>query len=485
MSKRHPPTDKKSAATAAKPPRGGALGIGVLLATVLLVGGLATAKLIELWRVLPANQLSRLGWRQLQELRNAYSGDAHDAFVLVANSEDLTHCIIDANDLPRIIDEVRGRLPLIERSQLGRLQLATLTMLQLSHTGVEPKAWWPSVRAYLEGLDRATFDPCLRALFKAEEAAFATAGLRLGADLVMARFVAGSHGPFLQKFVALSATLRAGLRESGDDAAAQAVERLVRRVLREWLAQPMTASLLAADLLANELRMSGAELPAVEQRIVSECDRVRAATRDGLRGAPNAPAFARLGEPQVGADAALRYADVWYRAATPFYVAAATAGIGLLAIVLAVPAFRLPRPKASLWQCAAAGTVVATLAIGGVWLLLSLGRATVDDEIAMLLHDPPRMPTTLVVAAALGAAGMLAASVAARLIAGARGAFVATTSRIGLFAAVLCALAVWALSARVLHSDVRAAAADVARSIDQSPFERDSTLLHDLRQWPP
>ena len=163
-------------------------------------------------------------------------------------------------------DEVEQMIGWLRRTQLGRLQLAALVMLNLERAGAPPEQWWPAVEPLLRGLERAEFPHFLPAVATYYATVFETLALSPGtARLQACRTVGHPHGPFLQLLTARLERIASARAEAGDDSA-KLCRLTARRLLRQWVLDPgpIELRLLAADLLSAELAAASAPLGASE-----------------------------------------------------------------------------------------------------------------------------------------------------------------------------------------------------------------------------
>ena len=452
-----------------------------LLAAAVLTG-VAAAMLVTTWHRLPAESLARLDWHAVGQTRAGLSGKARAGFVLVVLSEHLTRGLHNPDGLPAAIEDARAGIAELRETQVGRLQLAALTMLRLQREGVPSGAWWPSLRTYLDGLEHAPFDHCLPELLEADAQTCERLGLGPGSARRAALLSLGhAHGPFLQLFVEHTRGVADELRRAGDEVAATQCDHVVRRLLRTWVLEPGPAGLrlLAADLLANALAGDGSAAGMADK-----CRGWRAAYRTAAASLPKAPALLRVGEEPTGVSAApLTWTLAWAA-----WTAAAVAGAGVVALTAAV--FGLGRGHdAARWRGCVAGALLAVVAIsaGGIGLIAGAGGLVWDDFQRADARDlgVPRLPifgatAGFVLAAAVGGFVARRGGSATERLAG-----VARCTAITWLVLSGVALATTVAADRLRGSYESAMASPVAESLGGAADANERALLDALRGWNP
>lgn len=325
---------------------GHALPLAVLLLIALVVSAVDLARIRGLWRSLPGPSLSRVDWDAFQQARSQYSQKAREGWILAIVSNHLTTARHHPGELATLLDDARAGAAMLRDTQLGRLQLAALTLLRLEQDNVPPEDWWNQVRGYLDGLERAAFDHFMPELITAEAAAFTRLGLGPGSAqrLALTR-LGGKHTPLLQYLAERLQRVADELRQAGDLPAAERCERMIRRLLRQWLLAPGPdgVRLLAAELLADQLDAGAATIDAAE--LAEKCRRWRTAYRARAASLPDHAPLLRIGD-EPAPDAGSTHLGTWLIRIG--WTAAALLAAALLG-VLSGPAWLRPATHGTSW----------------------------------------------------------------------------------------------------------------------------------------
>ncbi len=449
-----------------------------LLAAAALTGVAATM-FVRTWHRLPAESLARVDWHAVNQTRAVLNGKARTGFVLVVLSDHFTRGLHDPDGLPAAIEDARAGIGELRETQVGRLQLAALTMLRLEGEGAASSAWWLSLQTYLDGLEHASFEHCLPELLEVDAQSCARFGLGPGTARRAALLSLGhAHGPFLQYLVERLHAVARELRESGDETAAGQYERIVRLLLRTWVVEPGPAGLrlLAADLLAKGLDGDGRAAAIAEK-----CRAWRAAYDAEAAALPRVPALLRVGEEPTGVSAV----RLTRALATAGWAAAAVAGAGLVALASAVFGLRRRRGAGRSWPGVGMGAIAAVVIVaGGIGLIAGAKDFVWDDFHRVEARDlgVPRLPL-------LGAAaGLVVTLVAGVLVAwrgGERRARVARCTAVTWLALGAVAVAVMAAAERLRSRYEDALTAPAAESVGPAADANERALLDALRGWNP
>ncbi len=335
------------------------LGLLCLAVALTLV---ATLLMRSLWWRLPIPSWTRVDWRLASRARAHMTGPAREGLLLVVNSDQFGAAIDHTDQLPDVEDGFGRRAAELRDPELAGPQWAALTMLRLRSEGVPLADWWPEVRMYLEGPGPASYEHFLPELLDADCAIYTTLGMGPGtACRTSLSGIGGAHGPFLQYFVAGARLLADDRRRAGDEQAAAACERTVRRLLRTWvlLPGPTELRLLAAALLADTVEPHGStSAPATQSEgaaqpaLAAKLRAWRAAYRQRVAALPAAPALLHIGDELTPANAAA--VTLSHRLMLSVWSVAAILPVAVAALVTAIfwlfsPATRRPAraPSAS------------------------------------------------------------------------------------------------------------------------------------------
>lgn len=455
----------------------------VLLAAAALTLG-AAVQLHRLWLKLPGPSVARLDWRAVRQARTAHSGDAYEGLLLASLSTYFTDALHHPAQLPQVLDETRKAAGHLQHTQLGRLQLAALQMLQFEHEGLPIAQWWPKLQGYLDGLSAAQFRHFMSELLDAESRIYVNLGLPAGTAAQLAlRDFGCIHGPFLEYFVAQMRRIAEERRQAGDPTTADRCQKLTDRLLREWVLEsgPAALRLLAAELLAEKLESRDATTGGIAQK----CRAWRAAYHAAAVALPApGPMLLRVGdEPEAASTKPQRrFLGLAFLLGPATALAASVALIG--AAVCPLAGSKLGGAVLRVLLAALGVALAASVA----WILLAgLPGAVFSEQFRLQFQDVNEAPT-----AWLGALGGLALALAAggawallrRRSRTRRVAFAAAAATTWLIAGVLF-LAV-ALGAGAPLSGYQAA---LARPLDEqlaalAPPNADG-LLDELRAWNP
>nr|QDY92646.1 hypothetical protein fos2004AM_00015 [uncultured Planctomycetota bacterium] len=329
------PTSRPRPAPPTARRRLGPLALLLAAAALTIIGA---AQLHSVWSKLPGPSLKRLDWDAFWDAQDEIAGRAQEGSILVIISRHFTRALHEPDRLPVLIDDARAGAARLPHTHLGRLQLAALTMLGLERDGTPAAQWWPRLRVYLEGLDNASFPHFMPDLIEAEASILTQLGLRPGPARRAALGQVGSaHGPLLQYFVRQMHAVAAERRRAGDEASADRCQRIVCRLLREWVLAPGPAGLrlLAAELLADTL--DEAADPSAASTAVTIARKCRA-WRSAYRGSAAAiasppPALRIVGDPTCAWSVTPSLLS-WLALAA--WTASAAAAVGLLALLTGV-----------------------------------------------------------------------------------------------------------------------------------------------------
>jgi hypothetical protein len=256
--------------------------------------------LASVWRNLPAIQVARINWDAVRTARRDHSGDARQGWILAVVSSHVPTARRDPGRIHELIRDARGALAQLPSTDLGRLQVACLTLMNLEQAGTPAAARWQRIAPYVGNLERGNFAHLLPEIITAEADIYERQGVDRGVAYRLALGGYGfSHGPFLQRFVQQMTRLAADLRAAGDDEHAATCDRLANRLLRQWALDdgPLTLRMQAADLLATRLEaLSTTTAPAVPTGLALSLREWHAAQRAKLAASVVPPALLRVGE---------------------------------------------------------------------------------------------------------------------------------------------------------------------------------------------
>lgn len=430
---------------------------GILVAAALAIlaaaiSGAAVYRFDAIVRSLPSHRLARVEWSQLQAARQRYHGDALEAMVLVANSEEISAVHRAQTSPADAAAAVRDRLPLIRRSMWGYLQLATLACVQLERQGVPPLPRWERVRG---ALPPPPIERCVHHLAALGAAEFETFLAQTGSPQTAraaAAMLQSSHGPFVQMLARQIETMAAALDDSGQHAEAARARVTLHRALRGCLVENAAPSvrLLAADLLARSLSQPAYAGDAAAQKLRAACEAWRRAYRADLRSRWIAPAPMRpddapwASEP---ADRAVAERLLLAFALLGAVAALALAGVGSIGVAVLV---RKPSGDSVGSRAPGWGALLSGLVVAGVWFAAWFVVRPLMPE--LLAHDAIAMsvgrvgwPRAPLLGAGFAAAGLLLAAVGMvwarpRSVGGAAG-----VARMGLWAWIMTSAALLAV----------------------------------------
>ncbi len=461
----------------------------LLLALVLTAVGVQWLR--GVWQQLPGNAAARINWDAVKRARQSISGDGREGRILLILSDHVTQALHEPERIPLLLDDARQGMAMLRRSDLGRLHVATLVILQLQDEGAAPKLWWPAVQRYLGGLDNASFDHYMPAYVAAESALYERYGVAAGsAQALVLAGSAGAHGPFLQVFTQQMATVRVALRDAGEVETAAMCRRLVRRLLRAFLLEsaPAGLRLIAADLLATEIEAHTEEATAVEHEIAAKCRAWRAAYHGSAAGMSVAPMPVRVTDVPMPTETG---GALGTRLLLATWLAAAAAAVALFTIATA--GVWLLRPEVSgdrIRPGLAVAMVSAALILGVGWLLLGIAPGWGHSEILRINEwgsDRPQArplgtPWWPIVAAVVGLGVLLVGRIAVQKVTAWR--LLVPPAWLWLALAVLLLAVTWSTErAREAHDEFLARPLDAHTEAVADPDH--AGLLADLRAWKP
>ncbi len=526
---------KRTTGPAPAPPgrrRGPLLAVG--LGFVLTAG--AAWSVVGLWHRLPASQYRSIRAAAVEAARTNPTGVAREGLVLLVNSNQFTAAWQGRRSIAETREEVRSRLVDLPHTQVGRLQLVALTLLEAERRGEPIERTWPAVRPLLSGVERAPLPHFFNEALAREQQAYQRVGLSPAVAWGAAQASLGTpHGPFLQYFVQRMTLLSDALGATGDTAASQMCRRGVRRLLRQWVLDPGPPSLRlpAADLLATELgaftdlRGREGEAPAeprrgaertarqeprppylpdgspetredqglerathtagsVESVIAAKCRQWHREYHDRTLSAPTPPPLLRITDdppppPNWG------HLD-WQLPVLGWTVAATVVFMLAALICSAVSRFMgLPAPHAA--RATVVGIVGALITVGIAWSVSAGLRGTVLEDLRRI--GPPRIavPRLPLVAAGVAVAATAGAAViAGRGLASRRQRWVGAVAAVGRTAWPVAAVAVLGMCWINLHMHVfleRPYMTGPEAALAWFADPNAHGLLDDLRVWDP
>lgn len=358
-----------------------ALGLGLVLTAV------AAWAVVESWRRLPASQYRSIRAAAVEAARANPTGVAREGLVLIVNSNQFTAAWHGRRSISETRDEVRSRLVDLPHTQVGRLQLVALKLLEVERRGEPTETAWPSLRPLLSGVERAPLPHFFNEALAQEQQAYQRVGLSTAVAWGAAQASLGTpHGPFLQCFVQRMVLLADALESAGDAAGSQTCRRTVRRLLRQWVLDPGPPSLRlpAADLLAAELERTAPAAARLEAGIAAKCRQWRREYHDRALSAPTTPPLLRISDdppppPDWGnMDRQLPVLG-WAVAATVIFMLVALLGSGVSRLV------GLPTPHAS--RATAVGALGALITVGIAWPVSAELRGMVLEDLRRI--GPP------------------------------------------------------------------------------------------------
>jgi len=269
-----------------------------VLPVVILLGALlasvpAGCSAVRLWRRFPARHVAHLEREELEaafeRVSRAIPPEAREGLVLREASRALSGALTNAVEPDQLQPTVARAVSSLTRSQLGRLQLAAARMWLLEQRGEPIESWWPSLRVFLEGLQRANFEHYQLALTQHWAAAYQAVGLGPGTAYELAEDLVGHpHGPFLEFFVPRLRRVIEERERAGDEAAAAICRRVLTGLLKQWVLEPGCPGLrlLAADLLAESLEADVGSEGTEAQAIARDLRQWRSAYHEAARRRP-------------------------------------------------------------------------------------------------------------------------------------------------------------------------------------------------------
>ena len=383
----------------------------VMLAAAVVLSIVAGVQTYRLWRNLPGVRVGRL-YRKggaeregyLQEMRQAnakMSAEAREALGAAELSGAFTAALFDERVLAVNRDLVQSRLSTLVHTEIGRLQLAAMFMLEMERAGKPPEQWWPTLVPLLSGYSRACYAHYLQRLIDNRREVFRKVGLPPGTARVEAlRYVGHPHGPMLEFLVSRLRRV-ADARRDNDPESAAVCQQVSRRLLKEWVLEsgPLGLRLLAADLLARELEIAATSAPADQTALAKRLREWRAAYHAGAdtRPVPAIPLSYREGPELFPAD----YDRLAGRVTRTLWAAGST----IAAAVLTVLALAVGVSTGAKWPAwgwlEPMGAVLAIAVIAALVLVHALAPGTVADDLRRLGSGETGWPRTPFVAAGL------------------------------------------------------------------------------------
>jgi hypothetical protein len=478
------------------PPIRRVFGPALLLTAAIAAAVFSVWRAAPVWLRLEPMQLAVLaGARRtaLQQLGARATNGARDGLELALVSRRFSSAYRDpaaASDLRAISQSVAAGT---RTSRLARLQVAATEMLALDRRNAPLESWGPTLRACLDGIERASLAHSLPELTNVQATIYETLGAPPGVAVVAAHDDwACSHNVLLEYLAArLSTYARSEAARARDPATTALSQTVVERLLREWVLAPgpVELRLLAADLLARTLENarsddSGGET-AWKVRIAAKLREWRNRYRDAARrrGAPH-PLLGRADEIVLvdGGRAALRGLVL------TLWLGAGVAVLLLIAVVTSPVLLRGSRPARSAaadWLCGAA-VALAPILVALIWMAVS--AATIEHDLRRDFSPGIGPPWQPIAAASLTLIGLVGMAVAFNLGRRPRAFWrdlgrVATTGCI-VASMLLLAAAVMARVALERYDQAIAAAlrGDTYAAVTGTD---DSSLLDELRDWDP
>jgi hypothetical protein len=431
---------------------------------------------------------------ELDELEAAFdrinrsiSAEAREAFALRLASNTLTGALtgrVEASQLEPTIGQAVGKLT---KSQLGRLQQAAARMWLLEQAGEPVEQWWPALRVFLEGMERANLAHYEQALTLHWARAYEAAGRGPGTAYLLAEDLVGQpHGPLLEFSVARLRRVIEDRAQAGDVAAANTCRELLYHWLRQWVLEPGPAGLrlLAANLLASMLANDPVTASSAPMQALTESLRSwRQAYREAVKCRPvgiMAPYPGSLLAPAADERLFVRFAlSIWLAAAT------LVGGITALALVWTwLGHGRSSAGRRPTMSAVIAGLVVVVAGLAWLWLRPDSVREDLRGDFSRLTYWW-RFPF---VGAGLTLLLLLGAGILRRSPPGGKSRYVARLGSVAartwlvLAVALLGTLVAGELARRDFERATRAACDDTIAARIGADGE---ALLVDLRRWEP
>ncbi len=464
----------------------------VVLLSALLVSVLAAWSAIEFCRRLPrvATLPRFLPVEQRREaLRQSLRGaplEVREAFTLQLASDALGGARTGQVEPERLQSAVADSVAALSRSRVGRLHQAAARMWLLEQAREPIESWWPALRVYFEGMQRANLAHYQQALTQHWARVYESLGLGPGTAYGLAVGAVGQpHGPFLQFFVGHSRRVIDEREQAGDAAAAAICRKVLYRLLKQWVLEegPAGLRLLAADLLADSLETDSRMAAATETQAVARDLRAwRAAYREAARRRP--PAVLEPYATPVLAPAAHERLLTWVALTT--WLASAALAAGVFAVLLTPWWLRRRDRRRSGFMVRAIISVLLVTGAGLAWIHWwpDAVREDLRGDFSSLRYWW-RHPF---LAAGLTLALVLAAGLLQRPAAGGQSGFLARAGVIGAGTWLLLAVLLWgsAIAGEFARRDYeRATRAVQANAIAAMAGPQADTLLDRLRQWEP
>lgn len=485
MSPRRSPHATKNAPTPGGRRRGPLLALG--LGLVLTAG--AVWAVLELWRRLPASQYQSIRAGALEAARANPTGAAREGLVLIVNSNQFTAAWQGRRSVHATRDEIRSRLLELPNTQVGRLQLVALTLLEAERRGEPIETAWPRVQPLLSGVERAPLPHFYNEALVHEQRTYERVGLSPAVAWGAAQASLGTpHGPFLQYYVRRMTLLADALEANDDAAASQTCRRVVRRLLRQWVLDvgPPSLCLPAGDLLAAELERAAPAPDSMEAAIVAKCRQWRQAYHERATVRPPPAPLLRISDDPPPPP---NWGNLDRQLPVLGWTVAATVVFMLVALVCsAVSRFMgLPTPHTS--RATVLGVVGALITVGIAWSVSAGLRGTVLEDLRRIgppCIAVPRLP--LVAAGVAVAATAGAAAIASRGLPARRQRWVGAVAAVGRAAWPVAAVAVLGMCWINLHMHFfleRPYMTGPEAALAWFAAPNAHGLLDDLRVWDP
>lgn len=211
--------------------------------------------------------------------QQSMTGEAYDALALTYVSNQFVAALNGQVTVADARERARAVVNNIRHSDFGRLQLAALTMLNFERAEVPIEQWWSTLRPYLTGLASADFAHHLPACVADYTRAYLALGFSRATAHQLAATRGNAHYTIVQYIVDRLTRVADAAASGGDPVAADNCRAVVRRFLQQWVVAsgPPTLRLLAADLLAEQLREHDPKLATQLAEWRAACIAARAA----------------------------------------------------------------------------------------------------------------------------------------------------------------------------------------------------------------
>lgn len=443
-----------------------------------------------LWLRLPVVQASRVDPDEVQAAfdrsRRRTSAEAREAFALRLASSTLTGALTGKVEPGQLQTTIADAVRTLSRSRVGRLQQAAARMWVLEQRGEPIENWWPTLRVFLEGMQRANLRHYQATLVQDWTRAYELVQFGPGTAYSLAEDLVGHrHGPFLQFFTTRLRRVIAERELAGDSAAVGTCRGVLYRLLRQWVLEPGPAGLrlLAAELLAENLNDDAAAIRATDEgALAGDLRAWRAACLEAARRRPIGLLDPHR-KPTLAAQADER---LLARVALTTWLAAATLTAAVMGIVLAWAWIRRGGPVVRAGGLLMRSLIVACVVLVGgsawIWLWPDSVRGDLRGDFSRFQYWW-RHPF---LAAALTLALVLAAALLQRAPEGRESRLVARLGAIAAGTWLMLALTLWGsaiadeIARRGYERDTRAAYEDSVGAMAGADAEG---LLTRLRRW--